>query len=150
MSTTGKFIHFWQGHFWWEQAIKKDQSCFPRPWSKQDWEALNPEHFLLTGFGSEEELEAFALFQRVPGDDTSHLLKIWIESRLRGSPLSRNFWAHILDEMRGRGVEKIFLEVESSNLRAFAFYQKHGFQVLRTVKGYYSDGQDGVMMLLTL
>ena len=42
--------------------------------------------------------------------------------------------------------EKIFLEVRKSNLVAQKLYQKMGFNVLSQRKGYYSDGEDALVM----
>ena len=42
--------------------------------------------------------------------------------------------------------EKIFLEVRKGNLIAKKLYEKVGFKVISERKGYYSDGEDAVVM----
>ena len=35
---------------------------------------------------------------------------------------------------------------EVTNTAARAFYEKYGFRKLRIVRGYYEDGEDGMLM----
>ena len=42
--------------------------------------------------------------------------------------------------------EKIFLEVRKGNVIAKKLYEKVGFKVISERKGYYSDGEDAVVM----
>jgi len=38
------------------------------------------------------------------------------------------------------------LEVRGSNLPAVSLYRKMGFEVMRTIRGYYADGEDAYVM----
>ena len=42
--------------------------------------------------------------------------------------------------------EKIFLEVRKGNFIAKKLYEKMGFKIISERKGYYSDGEDAVVM----
>lgn len=126
-----------------------DQNFFPHPWKLSDWMELDFGKHLLFSWKS-DNLEAFALFGLVPGDDTAHLYKIQIDPALQGKGVSLPFWSAILENLRQRAVKNIYLEVESSNDRAIGFYKKVGFTCLRRVKGYYSNGSDGLMLQITL
>ncbi len=48
------------------------------------------------------------------------------------------------------GHRTIELEVRVSNLPAITFYQKRGYEVLRTLPRFYRDGEDGYKMARTL
>ena len=39
-----------------------------------------------------------------------------------------------------------FLEVRVTNEPAIALYKKLGFEITRTINGYYSDGEDAYVM----
>jgi ribosomal-protein-alanine N-acetyltransferase len=39
-----------------------------------------------------------------------------------------------------------FLEVRVTNEAAISLYKKLGFEVTRTINGYYSDGEDAYVM----
>lgn len=47
-------------------------------------------------------------------------------------------------------VTSITLEVRVSNIKAIKLYQKNGFKILITKKGYYSDGEDAYLMCLKI
>jgi [ribosomal protein S18]-alanine N-acetyltransferase len=127
------------------ETFELDQKHFPRPWTQAQWDSADPNHHLLI-----EGSGRFALFALVHGDDTAHLLKIVLSPDLRGSGEAQVFWDELVETLKARGATKVFLEVESTNLRAQGFYRKLGFQKLREVKGFYSDGTDGVLEMLTL
>jgi ribosomal-protein-alanine N-acetyltransferase len=56
----------------------------------------------------------------------------------------------LIDEaMKGMqlyNAKQCFLEVRVTNTPAISLYKKLGFQVNRTIKGYYSDGEDAYLM----
>ena len=126
-----------------------DQKYFPRPWRVADWNTLDmAQHQLWTL--EEGDLVGFALFATPAGDETAHLLKILLVPEKRGGGTALKFWEMIREELQNSGFRSVYLEVEKSNQRARAFYEKLGFQLLREVKSYYSDGEAGLMMQLTL
>lgn len=126
-----------------------DLKYFPRPWKESDWNALDMSQHRLWAM-EEGELVGFALFATPSTDETAHLLKVLIIPEKRGSGVATQFWKSICGELQKSGFRTVYLEVEKSNERARAFYRKLGFQVLREVKSYYSDGEVGIMMQLTL
>ncbi len=126
-----------------------DQLHFPHPWTTEQWLELNFHHHLLYVRGK-SKIEGFALIQRVRDDETAHLLKICLCPESRGSGQSLQFLDEILHDLRSKSVKSIFLEVETSNLRAIGFYRKSGFQTLRPIKAFYSDGADAFTMQLML
>jgi|SRR5690606_23610017 len=140
MSTTGNLA----------TVIEMDQKHFPRPWKERDWLELDWAHHFLKLHSKENKIIGFALFAYVAGDDVAHLLKICVLPEYRGKGEAISFWQELLPELRSRGASSVFLEVEGSNLRAQSFYKKMGFAELRTIKGYYSDGENALVMLMKL
>ncbi len=150
MNTTGKFLNLSHEHALWKDVIEMDQAHFPRPWKDDDWNSVDFSRHHLWAFQDENRLVGYALFVTNPGDETAHLLKILVHPESRGGPQTAIFWNEIAKSLRNLRFQQVYLEVEESNGRARAFYAKLGFQVLRRVKSYYSDGESGVMMQLTL
>ena len=56
----------------------------------------------------------------------------------------------LLDELKGRGIVKVFLEVEFDNDPALALYDKTGFRRYGMRKDYYGPGMDAVLMCKNL
>lgn len=150
MNTSGDFLQTLNFvGFKFDDCIRMDQEQFPDPWTNQQWRELEPEHHLLLAWGH-EEVRGFALFRCVKGDDTAHLLKIFLRPELRGSKAAGEFWAAIVEELRSRQQATVYLEVEVNNHPALGFYRKQGFQQLREIPRYYSNGASAVIMQLTL
>lgn len=145
MNTTGKILELSLKNIP-EQVIALDQSFFPHPWSAQQWKDLNPEQHCLFTSALENLTIGFALFSIVPGDDMAHLYKILLNPLYRRSGHSHQFWSEIVPLLKSKGVHRVYLEVESGNAAAIGFYKKEGFKLLRTNQGYYSNGQDALIM----
>ena len=149
MNTTGNFSRLNPAHSDFPKVLDLDQTQFPRPWSAKDWQELNWDHHFLFGWQLENQLVGFALFSFIPGDDSAHLLKVCVQTNLRGSGTAQAFWVSCQDYLKTAGIASFYLEVEAHNQRAIGFYNKLGFQTLRKNKGYYSDGSDAVIMQMT-
>jgi len=147
MNTTGSFLAL--SNFP-EDVIKLDQDHFPRPWTTGQWNNLNPAQNHLLTWNLENELIGYALFQYLSDDDTAHLLKILMLPKVRRSGEAAKFWSEITSYLRSEGLKDIYLEVEATNTQAIGFYEKCGFKLLRKNKAYYSNGEDALMMSMTL
>ncbi len=71
------------------------------------------------------------------GADEAEILSIAIDARHRGHGLSRNLLLTHLGHLAGRGVRRIFLEVEENNAPARRLYERAGFAVVGRREGYY-------------
>jgi [ribosomal protein S18]-alanine N-acetyltransferase len=48
------------------------------------------------------------------------------------------------------GVEAYDLQVDVTNTGAIAFYRRHGFTTVRTLRHYYANGNDAFLMVKEL
>lgn len=149
MNITGKIKKLSPSGEFWSDVIQLDLDHFPRPWKQSEWETLDLAHNGLWVYLEQGRPIGLALFS-TPQDETAHLLKILIIPERRGSEAAEEFWRLLAFELKEQGFLKVYLEVEESNERARAFYHKLGFELLRKVKSYYSDGEGAHMMQLTL
>lgn len=145
MRTTGSVVVLGSSD---PRAIELDQKYFPIPWPQEAWIEADP-HRHLYGYQVDGELYGLCLIHHVTRDETLHLLKIVLDPAFRGQGHAVDFWQKLTPEFKKLG-KKVFLEVESSNLVALQFYRKIGFQQLRFMKSYYSNGSDGISMEITL
>lgn len=134
-----------------QQIIQLDQEFFPEPWTDTQWKTLNWDLSALFPFKDNNGIVlGFALFGVVPGDDTSHLYKILVHPSRQGTQEVQAFWSDILEQLKGSGIRHIYLEVNSNNQKAIGFYRKQSFKLVRQNKGHYSNGDDALIMTLTL
>jgi ribosomal-protein-alanine N-acetyltransferase len=78
--------------------------------------------------------------------DRAELISIAIDPAARGKGAGSALLASTLRRLRRRPAARFGLMVRLSNAPARAFYEKYGFRKLRTVRRYYEDGEDGLLM----
>jgi len=132
------------------EVARLEAVAFPDPW---------PAHLYLTEVGQPLR------FQRVVCDgqgvlvaylfacwqvDELHILKVATSPLHEGRGLATTLLEAAREEAlrrRGRGV---ILEVRPSNRRAFALYRRLGYAAIGRRPRYYSDGEDAIVMFLSL
>jgi ribosomal-protein-alanine N-acetyltransferase len=71
--------------------------------------------------------------------DEAEILSIAVAVNHRGRGLSRNLLLTHLGHLAGRGVGKVFLEVEENNQPARRLYERAGFAVAGRRERYYRE-----------
>ena len=90
----------------------------------------------------------YAVVWIVGNEAELHWLEIFEDFRGRG--LGRELLKFLLEELKGRGVKKLHLEVSEKNLPALGLYKSFGFHEVGRRKNYYPDGSDAILMELPL
>jgi ribosomal-protein-alanine N-acetyltransferase len=111
-------------------------ASFHRGWGESEFETMIAErntlvHRLRLG----RKTIGFAV-SRI-GADEAEILSIAIDARHRGRGLSRNLLLTHLGHLAGRGIRRIFLEVEENNAPARRLYERAGFSVVGRRERYY-------------
>lgn len=68
-----------------------------------------------------------------------------IDPALEGKGIARRMMAEALDRLRGEGVKRVELTVESTNPRAIEFYRRLGFEIEGTLRKAYDSPHDGLV-----
>jgi [ribosomal protein S18]-alanine N-acetyltransferase len=76
----------------------------------------------------------------------AELVSVAIAPNSRGKGAASVLLESVLRRLARRGAARLHLVVRVDNSAARAFYEKYGFRRLRTVRGYYEDGGDGIAM----
>ena len=83
--------------------------------------------------------------------DQGELANLALSPVRRGAGLGTHLLRHVVDVARGRGVQKLFLEVRASNTPAIELYLRFGFGDVGTRRAYYDNPkEDARVMLLEL
>jgi ribosomal-protein-alanine N-acetyltransferase len=111
-------------------------ASFHRGWGEGEFESMIAErntlvHRLKLG----RKTIGFAV-SRI-GADEAEILSIAVDAGHRGRGLSRDLLLTHLGHLAGRGVRRIFLEVEENNAPARRLYERAGFAVVGRRERYY-------------
>jgi ribosomal-protein-alanine N-acetyltransferase len=129
------------------QVLTVEQLCHRAPWSEALFlnELANPlSRIDLLWRGS--CLAGFLCAWRVCQELS--ILNLATAPNMRRSGVARTLLQQALDRNLRTGLECILLEVRPSNLAAIALYRSFGFSEIDRRLGYYSDGEDALVMQL--
>ncbi|OPX61018.1 MAG: putative N-acetyltransferase [Methanomassiliicoccales archaeon PtaB.Bin215] len=87
------------------------------------------------------------VFGVMSGAQQARVLMLAVDRRYRGAGLGTLLTQEFFRECGKKGVRQVSLEVRASNIGAQRFYQRLGFFTVRRVSKYYSDGEDGILLL---
>ena len=90
-----------------------------------------------------KEYQGIALARRV--ERTVELFYIYIAPAYRKKELSRVLLDRLFDHFKNEA-DEMFLEVRAANTAAQKAYIRYGFTRMSLRKGYYSDGEDAIVM----
>ncbi len=82
--------------------------------------------------------------------DNTELLSIAVARDFREQGIATQLFEYLLNELKGRGIEKIFLEVSEKNVGARALYTQLGFKEYTVRRKYYPNGEDAICMFLSI
>ena len=79
-----------------------------------------------------------------------HVVSIAVLPQSRRKGVAKALISRALEGMRYYKAKQCFLEVRVTNEVAVSLYKKLGFDITRTLSGYYSDGEDAYVMTIKL
>ncbi|MET3778539.1 ribosomal-protein-alanine N-acetyltransferase [Rhizobium alvei] len=88
---------------------------------------------------SDRDLGGFVIAREAGGE--AEILTIAVSDKYARAGLGWRLMLAAIREVRARGGETLFLEVDEGNDAAIGLYRKHGFKKVGERKGYYSDGR---------
>ncbi len=126
------------------QAVSSlEELCFKDPYPPYFISQLaeaNPETFLVAEVNG--HLVGYAVADRWMDHD--HLVSIGVHPRERRKGIGARLLLALVARL-GR-TRPIRLEVRRSNVPALEMYRKHRFEETDVIVGYYSDGEDAIVM----
>lgn len=128
------------------EVVAIERLCYQQPWQ--------PEQFL-------QELDnplSQVVLLRVDGQlcgyicywlvvDELQILNVATAPEWQRQGVADRLLRQAIENCQGPGLATAWLEVRVGNLPAIRLYQRHGFIVSGTRRGYYHDGEDALLML---
>ena len=125
-----------------EAVLKIEEQSYPVPWTQGiflDCLRVGYPSFVLL---NDTLIIGYILFS--VGANEAHLLNICIAPKSRRHGLAKKLLIDMIELLKEKSVETLFLEVRVSSLPAIALYESLGFEKLGVRKGYYKtlDGRE--------
>jgi ribosomal-protein-alanine N-acetyltransferase len=75
-----------------------------------------------------------------------HIVSVAVLPQYQRKGIGNALITKAMDGMRLYNAKQCFLEVRITNAEAISLYKKLGLEVIRTIRGYYADGEDAYVM----
>ncbi|MGQ9459746.1 MAG: ribosomal protein S18-alanine N-acetyltransferase [Candidatus Bathyarchaeaceae archaeon] len=75
-----------------------------------------------------------------------HVISIAVLPEHQREGIGYELMREAMQAMVNHKAKECYLEVRGSNVPAVNLYKKMGFEVTRTIRGYYADGEDAYLM----
>ncbi len=75
-----------------------------------------------------------------------HVVSVAVRPERRHKGVGRALITKAMEGMRMYGAKQCYLEVRVTNEEAIGLYKKLGWEVTRSIRGYYADGEDAYVM----
>lgn len=115
------------------------RACFPdKPWSAQDFADLKK-----SGCDIIASQNGFIVWRTVV--DEAEIITIGVRPEARENGIATAMLTLVENDLKKRGVKKIFLEVAENNVPAKKLYEQNGFTQI-SIRPKYYDGVDAILM----
>jgi ribosomal-protein-alanine N-acetyltransferase len=132
-----------------------ERHSFPRPWSRETFEAELAREFARLDVVRPAPGAAavgFCNYWIVPGpertDGEVHILAIATHPDHRRAGIAAALLGHALGQGRALQAGLATLEVRRGNLPAIALYERAGFRTVHVRRGYYQDNAEDALVML--
>lgn len=102
------------------------------------------------GSSSRPALVAYMVFAYMKHGSTVMLHKICVQEKFRRQGIAKDVLANQVQRLKKKGIAKIQLWVDDSNVAARQLYAYVGFKEVSRCSDYYAMGRAGVQMALSL
>ena len=130
-----------------DQIMELEHRCFTLPWTR---EAFYNELFhnqFAAYFVLKEDEKIIGYCGTWIVIDEAHITNIAVLPEYRGRGLGEKLLSSMMEYCKGKGIERMTLEVRVSNTPAQSLYKKLGFQEGAIRKNYYSDNQEDAIVM---
>jgi ribosomal-protein-alanine N-acetyltransferase len=125
------------------------RASFHRGWGQGEFETMLAERNTLTQRLMLGRTLIGFIISRLAADE-AEILSVAVAKSHRGRGYSRDLVAHHLGHLAGRGIRRVFLEVEENNSPAVRLYQRAGFSTVGRREQYYRDASGAKLNALVM
>jgi len=130
-----------------------ERECFVEPWEEEvfiqtmEW---TPFFFFVAIAGGKIRGFVVGCMENTGSASYGHVSNLGVTAAYRGKGLGRLLVSRLERQFVLEGVEGALLEVRISNTDAQEFYRRLGYREAFLLSGYYSNGEDAIVMMKDL
>jgi ribosomal-protein-alanine N-acetyltransferase len=125
------------------------RASFHRGWGQGEFETMLAERNTFTQRLMLGRTLIGFIISRLAADE-AEILSVAVAASHRGRGYSRELVANHLGHLAGRGIRRVFLEVEENNTPAVRLYQRVGFTTVGRREQYYRDASGAKLNALVM
>ena len=133
-----------------DQVLEIESDSFANPWSKKNFLSEIANNDLSEIYVDIVDGKVVAYGDLWYMFENCDLTKIAVRRSERKKGYGRKMMKQLIAAARRRGCEFMHLEVNVNNKEALGLYESDGFEVVRTRKRYYENGDDAYDMIRSL
>jgi ribosomal-protein-alanine acetyltransferase len=124
-----------------------ERVSFSDPWSEDSFRSMldNPHTLFLVARHPERGVVGYTAGVGVRED--GEILNVAVSPESRGQGVGALLLDAAIEELSGRNVTRLYLEVRESNAAAIALYQSRGFRQLTSRRNYYRRPVENALVL---
>lgn len=131
------------------KVLKIERESFSDPWTENMFQDLF-DSSQYKNYVAEENGQILGYMSVIATFYLFEVINIAVQSESRRLGVASLLMEKVISLAKEFSVERVFLEVRGSNLPAQNLYRKFGFKQDGVRKGYYQDGEDALLMSLSL
>jgi ribosomal-protein-alanine N-acetyltransferase len=130
------------------RVLAIETRVYPRPWSASlflsELAQRSTRSYIVARYEGEVVGYAGMMFTGLE----AHITNIAVDPEFHGRKVGSRLLLILITEAIARGAETVSLEVRVTNLPAQAMYEKFGFAVVGTRKGYYIETKEDAFVMV--
>ena len=107
------------------------------PWTKTIFSDCLSSGYLCTVANLNDKIIGYSVVSTSNYD--AQILNLCVDEDSRGLGFGEKIMDLLIEDIKSRGLSKIYLEVRSSNIQAISLYKKKGFELIGVRQNYYMD-----------
>ncbi len=124
-----------------------EKEIFPDPWTERDINtSVSVDGSMCYCAVSDGVLYAYIIGRVIAPE--GEIYRIATLPKYRGRGIAYRLLSYAVKTERGRGLERLFLEVREQNKPARALYNSFGFTEIGIRKNYYKDPADNAILMM--
>lgn len=119
------------------KIVEIENLSFPSPWNEQQFmDVIDDKNKLVIVKDTSSSIEGYIVLEKVLDEASITDMAVAPASRKKG--IATELIGAVIEVAKNDNIEKLFLEVRSTNRDAIKLYERYGFVRTGVRKGYYS------------